>query len=101
MTEGLIERVTNSLCRDKDVRGVLLMGSRARGDAHPGLDLDLLVLVDSLTGPSFCAEIVADTLVERHFRDRAGAKARLLENPVELYSYLDGRTLYDPRRPTR
>ena len=96
MTEGLIERVTNSLCRDKNVRGVLLTGSRARGDAHPGSDLDLLVLVDSLTGPSFCAEIVADTLVERHFRDRVRAKARLLENPVELYSYLDGRTLYDP-----
>ena len=96
MTEGLIACVTNSLCRDKNVRGVLLTGSRARGDAYPGSDLDLLVLVDSLTGPSFYSEEIDGTLVERHIQDTAGAKTRLLGNPVELYSYLDGRAIYDP-----
>ena len=96
MTDELVERVTNSLCRDKNVRGVLLTGSRARGDALPGSDLDLLVLVSSLTVPSFCSEVIDGTLVEQHVRDKAGAKARLLEKSVDLYSYLDGRTLYDP-----
>ena len=40
--------------------------------------------------------MIDGTLVERHIWDVIGAKARLLENPVELYSYLDGCTLYDP-----
>ncbi len=96
MTDGLIARVTEPLHRDKNVCGVLLTGSRARGDACPGSDLDLLVLVHSLTESSFCSEMIDDVLVERHIRDRAGAEARLLENPMELYSYLDGRAVYDP-----
>lgn len=96
MTAGLLAHVTEPLRCDENVRGVLLTGSRARGDAPPGSDLDLLVLVDSLTGPSFCSEIIDGTLVEQHIRDIAGAKLRLLENPMELYSYLDGHTVYDP-----
>ncbi len=95
MTDGLIARVIEPLRRDKNVRGVLLTGSRARGDALPGSDLDLLVLVNSLTGRSFCFEMVEGTRVERHIRDVVGAKARLLENPMELYSYLDGYAVYD------
>ena len=96
MTAVLTAHVTNSLCRDKNVRGVLLTGSRARGDAYPGSDLDLLVLVNSLTGPSFCSDLVDGTPVEQHVRDVEAAETRLLRNSVELYSYLDGRALYDP-----
>ena len=96
MTDELVEDVTEPLRRDENVRGVLLTGSRARGDALPGSDLDLLVLVETSAEPSFCSEIVEGTLVERHVRDVAGAKARLLENPMELYGYLDGRAVYDP-----
>ena len=95
MTDNLVARVTEPLRRDENVRGVLLTGSRARGDAYPGSDLDLLVLVNSLTTPSFCSETIDGTLVERHVRDMAGAKTRLRERPVELYSYVDGYIVYD------
>ena len=96
MADSLVARVTEPLRHDENVRGVLLTGSRARGDALPGSDLDLLVLVHSATEPLFCSERVDGTLIERHVRDVARAKTRLLENPLELYSYLDGYAVYDP-----
>lgn len=92
----MLSRLTAELGRDENVRGILLTGSRARGDALPDSDLDLLVLVASPPAKTFVSETVDGTLVERHLRDLAGAGARLLEHPTELYSYLDGHILYDP-----
>lgn len=90
------EHLTEELTRDPNVRGVMLTGSRARGDALPGADVDLLVLVASPPEKTFVSETVDGTFVERHFRDLEGARARLLERPMELYSHLDGEILYDP-----
>lgn len=96
MPNGLIALLTEPLRRNENVRGVLLTGSRARGDAYPTSDLDLLVLVTSRIGASFCSETVDGMLVEQHIRGLEKAKARLLERSVELYGYLDGCTVYDP-----
>lgn len=96
MIDKLIEQVTSHLRRDNNVRGILLTGSRARGDAYPHSDLDLLVLVTSRIGPSFCSETVGGMFVEQHIRGIEEATARLLERSVELYSYLDGCPVYDP-----
>lgn len=91
-----LEHLTKQLKRDPNVRGVLLTGSRARGDALPGSDIDFLVLVASLPEQTFVGETVDGLLVERHIRDAESARARLSQNPMERYSYLDGNILYDP-----
>ena len=92
----MLAHLTGALQRDPDVRGVLLTGSRARGDALPGSDIDLLVLVASPPEKTLVSETINGRLVERHFRSFEGARARLSEHPMELYSYLDGHILYDP-----
>lgn len=96
MTGRLIEQVTSHLRLDNNVRGILLTGSRARGDAYPHSDPDLLVLVTSCAGPLFSSETVGGMLVEQHVRGLEEAKARLLERSLELHSYLDGCAVYDP-----
>jgi hypothetical protein len=96
VTDEFVARVTESLRRNENVRSILLTGSRARGDAHPHSDLDLLVLVTSHAEPSFFSETVGGMLVEQHIRGTEEAKARLLERSLELYSYLDGCAVYDP-----
>lgn len=92
----MLDALVGELKRDPDVRGVLLTGSRARGDARPGSDIDLLVLVASKPERTFISETLNGVLVERHVRDMEGARARLSARPVELYSYLDGRVRHDP-----
>ncbi len=92
----MLEALVGELKRDENVRGVLLTGSRARGDALPGSDIDLLVLVASRPEKTFVSGISDGILVERHVRDMEGAGVRLSERPAELYSYLDGQIRYDP-----
>ena len=92
----MFEHFLEELKRDPNVRGILLTGSRARGDSLPGSDIDLLVLVNAKPEQTFGAETLGGVLVERHVRAVEGARASLSERPMELYSYLDGHTLYDP-----
>ena len=49
------------------VKGIILFGSKARGDAHPGSDIDLLVVVDRRTPEvgDVISDITADILLER------------------------------------
>jgi uncharacterized protein (UPF0332 family)/predicted nucleotidyltransferase len=49
------------------VRDIILFGSKARGDAHPGSDIDLLVVVDRRTpeAENVISSIMADTLLEK------------------------------------
>ncbi len=49
------------------VKDIILFGSKARGDAHPGSDIDLLVIVDRRTPKvsDVISDITADTLLER------------------------------------
>ena len=49
------------------VKDIILFGSKARGDAHPGSDIDLLVIVDRRTPEvdDVISEIMADTLLEK------------------------------------
>lgn len=49
------------------VKDIILFGSRARGDAHPGSDIDLLVVVDRRAPEvdDVISEITADTLLEQ------------------------------------
>jgi len=49
------------------VKDIILFGSKARGDAHPGSDIDLLVVVDRRAPEvdDVISEITADTLLEQ------------------------------------
>jgi predicted nucleotidyltransferase len=50
LEDGAIERALACLGQDPEVQSLVLFGSRARGDARAGSDLDLLVIVrDPLT----------------------------------------------------
>ncbi|MQA78084.1 MAG: hypothetical protein GEV10_06335 [Streptosporangiales bacterium] len=81
--------------RDEDVIGLLLTGSLARGDALPGTDIDLrLILADGLSRPRHDAPRDG-ILVERGYADEPAARANLESDPMHVYAYLDGRILYD------
>lgn len=83
---------------DVEITGLLLAGSLARGDAVRLADVDLyLLLRDGGRRPSR-AEMREGILVEWHFADMARAQTKLTTNPMALYTYLDGRILYDPAR---
>jgi len=49
------------------VKDIILFGSKARGDAHSGSDIDLLVIVDRRTPEveDLISDITADTLLEK------------------------------------
>jgi len=49
------------------VKDIILFGSKVRGDAHPGSDIDLLVIVDRKTPEvdDVISEITADILLEK------------------------------------
>lgn len=80
-----------------DIVGMLLTGSHARGDALPGTDVDLrLILADGHSRP-FRSEWRDGVLVERGYADEATAGARLDTHAMNVYAYLDGRILYDPQ----
>ncbi len=48
------------------VRRLILFGSRARGDAHPDSDDDILVLVSGLAHPAWMEGIVIDSDATTH-----------------------------------
>jgi predicted nucleotidyltransferase len=54
-----IRRILPDLCREFPLRNLALFGSVARGDAHQGSDIDILVDVDPRIGLGFV------TLAER------------------------------------
>jgi predicted nucleotidyltransferase len=81
---------------DDAVIGVLLTGSLARGDALPGADIDLVLLVTDETPTAFTREMREGIMIERHVVTVAAARRRLAERPMAVYIYLDGRILADP-----
>jgi predicted nucleotidyltransferase len=92
----LLQDVLDRTCRDPDVQGVLLKGSVARGDARPGSDLDVFILLRDECSRAFQSEWREGILVECTFADLDEAKDKLDADPMWVYAYLDGRILYDP-----
>lgn len=95
--DALIEQTVKEAHDDHDVLGVLLTGSIARGDALPGADLDLrMILTDGMSRP-FRTEWQLGVHLEAEYNDEPAASRDIETNPMNVYAYLDGRILYDPR----
>jgi hypothetical protein len=92
----LLQEAVDDARRDPDVIGVMLTGSFARGDAYPGSDLDIHLLLRDGCRRDFRAELRQGILVECSYADEAHARSQLARDPMHVYSYLDGRILYDP-----
>lgn len=91
----LLDEILEEARNDDEVTGLILTGSVARGDAYPGSDLDIyMLLVDGCSRP-VQAEFRQGILVERGYADFELARARLETDPMKVYRYLDGRILYD------
>lgn len=93
-----IAQIAYSLSSDANVKGVLLTGSYARGDATPESDLDFWVLLGGVRERPFRTEQINGHWVELHYRNLVQARDKMRQNPMELYSHLDGKPLYDPDR---
>jgi len=93
----LLQEVLDDAYRDPDVIGIMLTGSLARGDAYPGSDLDIHILLRDGCSREFHAELCHGIFIECSYADEARARSRLERDPMHVYAYLDGRILYDPQ----
>ena len=88
------------------MRGILLVGSWARGDALRGADVDLEVLVKRVPLEAFQVrrgaardggggDATSSPVVEIRYLDEDAWRVRLGESPTSLYSFRDGRILFE------
>lgn len=94
----LLRAAVDEATHDGDVIGLLLTGSLARGDALPGTDLDLVVILAESCRRPFRREVVNGILVECTYVDASSARQQLDAHPMRIYGYLDGQILYDPEK---
>ncbi|PEF42939.1 DNA polymerase subunit beta [Bacillus cereus] len=91
----LVQTILNEyLFRDK-VNGLMLIGSVARGDAYPDSDLDFYILLEEGQKKKFHSEMREDILVEYKSADFNQIQINFKNNPMELYSFLEGKILFD------
>ncbi|KPU56097.1 MULTISPECIES: nucleotidyltransferase domain-containing protein [Bacillus] len=86
--------VAEILSIDK-VNGCMLIGSVARGDAYPDSDLDFYILLEEGQKKKFHSETREDILVEYKSADFNQIQVNFKNNPMELYSFLEGKILFD------
>ncbi len=90
----LVQTILNEyLFRDK-VNGLMLIGSVARGDAYPDSDLDFYILLEEGQKKKFHSEMREDILVEYKSADFNQIQINFKNNPMELYSFLEGKILF-------
>ncbi|MBL3845733.1 nucleotidyltransferase domain-containing protein [Bacillus paranthracis] len=91
----LVQTILNEyVFRDK-VNGLMLIGSVARGDAYPESDLDFYILLEDGQKKKFHSEMREDILVEYKGADFNQIQVNFKNNPMELYSFLEGKILFD------
>ncbi|MBJ7996935.1 nucleotidyltransferase domain-containing protein [Bacillus mycoides] len=91
----LVQTILNDCLFMDKVNGFMLIGSVARGDAYPESDLDLYVLLEKGQKKDFHAEMRGDILIEYKYADFNRIQLNLKNNPMELYSFLEGKILFD------
>lgn len=88
----VLKRELEKLKQNKNVKGVLLIGSVAYGMATDNSDLDLIVISNE---NKFVSEYVDGILVEKHFGEYSILLKRFENNPVEVYKYLYSKIIFD------
>ncbi|HDR7795664.1 TPA: nucleotidyltransferase domain-containing protein [Bacillus luti] len=91
----LIQIILSECLSTDKVNGFMLIGSVARGDAYPESDLDLYILLKDGQKKEFHAEIRDGILVEYKYANFNQIQVNFKNNPMELYSFLEGRILFD------
>jgi len=86
--------VAEILSIDK-ITGCMLIGFVARGDAYPDSDLDFYILLEDGQKKKFHSETREDILVEYKSADFNLIQVNFKNNPMELYSFLEGEILFD------
>ncbi len=80
---------------DREVLGLLVKGSLARGERYPGADIDLHALVVDNAGRDTQVDTVDEIMVETAYWDEAKFARRLREQPATAYGLVGGHILYD------
>lgn len=91
VNEALRELVT-----DPNVRALAVVGSLARGDALPGSDVDILVVVNDGAPLDVPRVIRGGCIVEQHRYTLAAARERFDRRPAHVYLMLDSFPVHDP-----
>ncbi|MBJ7968021.1 nucleotidyltransferase domain-containing protein [Bacillus cereus] len=93
----LVRTIQNDCSSKDEIIGLMLIGSVARGDANPDSDLDLYILLENEPPKKFHSEIRDNILIEYKYADFNQVQLNFNNNPMELYSFLEGKILFDNR----
>ncbi|TKH10712.1 nucleotidyltransferase domain-containing protein [Bacillus wiedmannii] len=93
----LVQPILNEYLSTDKVNGCMLIGSVARGDAYPESDLDFYILLEDGQKKKFHSEMREGILVEYKYADCNQIQVNFKNNPMELYSFLEGKILFDKR----
>ncbi|MGY2613835.1 nucleotidyltransferase domain-containing protein [Bacillus pretiosus] len=91
----LVQTIVAEILSIDKVNGCMLIGSVARGDAYPDSDLDFYILLEEGQKKKFHSETREDILVEYKSADFNQIQVNFKNNPMELYSFLEGKILFD------
>ncbi|HDR8180701.1 TPA: nucleotidyltransferase domain-containing protein [Bacillus thuringiensis] len=91
----LVQTIVVEILSIDKVTGCMLIGSVARGDAYPDSDLDLYILLEDGQKKKFHSETREEILVEYKYADVNQILVNFKNNPMELYSFLEGEILFD------
>ncbi|EOO67901.1 hypothetical protein IKE_01959 [Bacillus cereus VD196] len=91
----LVQTIVAEVLSMEKVNGFMLIGSVARGDAYPESDLDFYILLEDGQKKKFHSEMREDILVEYKGADFNQIQVNFKNNPMELYSFLEGKILFD------
>ncbi|MDR4902280.1 nucleotidyltransferase domain-containing protein [Bacillus mycoides] len=91
----LVHKILNEYIARNEVSGLMLIGSIARGDAYPESDIDVYVLLENGQKKDFHSEMREGILIEYKYADFNRIQLNLKNNPMELYSFLEGEILFD------
>jgi len=93
----IVNQIITEKIDDPSIIGMLVLGSHARGDAQIASDADLFFILEDGESKDFETKTIDGVLVEYKYADSNKARIRLDTNPMEIYSYLDSRIVFDKR----
>lgn len=88
----ILKTLIEELRLDKNITGIMLMGSVAYENAGEDSDLDMLVLCNE---DKFVSKYIENVLVEIHFQKYNTMLKKLESNSIEVYKYIYSKILFD------